>query len=116
MVRKSYLGEMLDGLLDPPRRLLGGRRNGTLSALCDKLLSETTEVSTFQTAAEILAQFAELDDAEKRTFFQHINDQLELCPEEVIRPPKAISRPDRQRIIPRWCVRQNPDATSFCAA
>lgn len=116
---------MLDSLLEQPRRLLKTQQGGSLEALCEKLLVETTEVSTFAIASEILSRFHELDEDGKMQFFEHINDNLEHDPEEIAslatdyaksKTPKAYkalsaaTEPKRFELLRR--LNQTPGATA----
>ncbi|MDJ0637633.1 MAG: malonyl-CoA decarboxylase family protein [Paracoccaceae bacterium] len=90
--RTGYLGDMLGSLLDQPRKLLGSGRKGSLEALCWKLLSERTEVSSLAIAEEVLARYASLSTDEKSAFFTMINDQLDVDAAQIQDAVEAYAR------------------------
>ena len=92
MARTSYLGEILGSLLDQPRRLLRGPKNGTIQQLCQALLKERAEASSLQIAAEILARFAAMDADAIAAFFDFINNELDIEPAAVAEAAHAYAK------------------------
>ncbi|MDE0344592.1 MAG: malonyl-CoA decarboxylase N-terminal domain-containing protein, partial [Boseongicola sp.] len=78
MLATNTLGDLLATLLD--RRPFGkkiedGRK---IRELCLALLTETDETSGRQLAATILSRYGMLDRDQKVTFFEFLNDELDL--------------------------------------
>ncbi len=91
MARTSYLGELLGTILERPRILLRAKKDGSLAKLSNDLLQERAEVASLQIATEILARFGELETDERASFFQYMNDNLDVDPAEISAAASAYS-------------------------
>ena len=78
MLATNTLGELLSTLLDrrPFRRKIEDGRK--IRELCLALLTETDETSGRHLAATILSRYGMLDRDQKVTFFEFLNDELDL--------------------------------------
>lgn len=78
MIASKPLSEMLVTLLD--RRAFGRRAadKQRIKDDCIKLLAERAEISGLQLAAKIFGQYAALTDNEKITFFEFLNEELDV--------------------------------------
>ncbi|MEM9475178.1 MAG: malonyl-CoA decarboxylase [Pseudomonadota bacterium] len=78
MVRRSYLGDMLQTLFE--RRSTGpsATDDRSIDDMCLSLLDVQGEVSGIALAQSILDRYAAMDTAQQRAFFRFLNDGLEI--------------------------------------
>ena len=78
MLANNILGDLLTTLLD--RRAFGRRASDKrdVKDICLALLSETAEASGRQLSVAILDRYAELNSDQKLTFFEFLNEELDL--------------------------------------
>lgn len=129
MIASKPLSEMLTTLLD--RRAFGRKPadHRRIREDCLQLLAERAEISGLQLAAKIFGQYASLDDDERTSFFEFLNDELDVDPTliaglaETYRDAptpenyNALSRagePARQRLFRR--LNEAPGATAEIVA
>lgn len=92
MVSTSALGEMLNALLERPRQYLKTDKTGPLERLCDELMHEDGEIERLLIASQILNRFEELDPQAQASFFSHLNDVLDVDPEEISSTATAYAK------------------------
>lgn len=83
MIASKPLSEMLTTLLDRPT--FGWKATGRHSIRedCIKLLAERAEISGLRLAAKIFGQYDTLNAAERITFFEFLNEDLDIDPDAV---------------------------------
>lgn len=78
MQRNWFLGDLLAQLFDRPGQMRGKDDNRSITELCEALLSAEGEVSGFQLASTVLDRYRALCDEDKISFFQYLNEALEI--------------------------------------
>ena len=78
MARNAFLGEMLSTLFEHRGKLSQKRVKGSIQGMCTALLTDMGEVSGIVLAESILQRYSEMSLEEKRSFFEFLNDELEL--------------------------------------
>ncbi len=91
MLTNSTLSDLLTTLFDS--RAFGGRvaDRRDIKEICRALLSETAETSGRQLATVILSRFRDLDADGKLSFFNFLNDDLDLDASEIVRMAQAYN-------------------------
>ena len=78
MSQRSFLGDMLTTIFERRQARLQARDQRSLKDMCLALLDAEGEVSGIYLAQAVLDRYAELNDEEKRAFFDFLNDDLEF--------------------------------------
>ena len=129
MIASKPLSDLLATLLD--RRAFGRKQvgKGRIEDDCRRLLAERAEISGLQLAAGIFGQYAALTADEKITFFEFLNEELDIDAAELVtvaeayrdaptpqnyRALSSAGEPARQRLFRR--LNEAPSATSEIVA
>ncbi|RBW58460.1 decarboxylase [Phaeobacter gallaeciensis] len=78
MQRNRFLSDLLSQLFDRPGLMRGRDDTRSITELCEALLSAEGEVSGFRLASTVLERYRALDDDAKISFFEYLNEQLEI--------------------------------------
>jgi malonyl-CoA decarboxylase len=78
MQRTGFLGDLLATLLDRKSGTVEPNDKRDIYALCRAILSNEGEVSGYKLAATVLARYREFGTEQKITFFQFLNNELDI--------------------------------------
>ena len=81
--RNRFLTDMLSTLFDRSERLRGKKDGRSIEELCSALLSAEGVISGQSLAATVFERYRSLDEAEKLSFFQFLNGQLDIAPDKL---------------------------------
>lgn len=128
MATMTFFADLMSTLFE--RRSVSPARKSydteAMASEIEDLLSGVGEVSGMRLAQDILSQYQAMDEAEKRSFFNYLAEQLDLDPSRVIEAAEAYStdrnaatlrrlsreaEPRRQELLRR--LNQAPGATDW---
>ena len=84
MQRNWFFGDLLTQVFNRPGRIHGKDDKRSVTELCEALLSAEGEISGYTLASTILERYGVMNDNEKLSFFNYLNDQLELEPKSLL--------------------------------
>ncbi|MEO0327056.1 MAG: malonyl-CoA decarboxylase [Pseudomonadota bacterium] len=126
MSRTLFLQDILSNVFERGRMFRSEKDSRDIVELCDAILSEQGEVSGSKLAANILVRFQSMELEDKRKFFVHLVENLDLDPELIIefaqayaqeKSPDALKTltkfadPQRRELLRR--INQTPGATEL---
>ncbi|MGQ7846172.1 malonyl-CoA decarboxylase [Granulosicoccus sp. 3-233] len=91
MSRISYLSELLSSVFARDESQHQGEGQGSLSELCDALLSQRGEMSGHRLARGLLNRFAAADPDEQLVFFRLMADRYDINAEHALRAAQRYS-------------------------
>ncbi len=106
--RPNILGDLLGTLFE--RRQSGGGETDdrSITDLCHALLAEKAEISGLQLASHILARYGTLNGDEKTAFFEFLNDDLDIDPDEIAGLAKSYGKDRDMTVFARLAVAAEP--------
>ena len=91
MSRYSFLSDLLSTVFNRRDAETDFSEEGSFKELCEALLSERGEQTGQRLARGLLKRYRQASQDEKRTFFSHLLNELDLNPDAAIRSAESLS-------------------------
>lgn len=91
MARTWVFGDLISNLFERKAQFRGTDDTRSITALCDALLSAEGEVSGIKIASNVLQRYAQLDPDGKRSFFNYLNDHLDVDADQIAALAKSYA-------------------------